>query len=185
MYQEVQSNMTMNKQHNAFTLIELLLTIAIIALLSSIILTSVQDARMRARDTQRASDVKSIQNALELYRAYNRIYPTTSGASAPNNTWATSNDSSWTTLGTALAPYLRKMPTDPSQSSSGWAGTNATTYAYSITTHQGGCDRQWYVITYRPEKWNANTQSPGVTDCNGTNINYTSIGVVTTGLGTK
>src|SRR5665648_71072 len=50
-----------------FTLIELLVVIAIIGLLSSVVLASLNTARMKSRDARRLSDIHQIQIALELY----------------------------------------------------------------------------------------------------------------------
>ena len=54
-------------------MIELLVVIAIIAVLASIVLVSLNTARVKGRDARRLADIKSIQNALELY------YDSTSG----------------------------------------------------------------------------------------------------------
>lgn len=50
-----------------FTLIELLVVIAIIGLLSSVVLASLNTARMKSRDAKRLSDMHQMQIALELY----------------------------------------------------------------------------------------------------------------------
>lgn len=52
----------------SFTLIELLVVIAIIGSLSAILLPNFMGARERARDSQRKSDLKQIQKALEMYK---------------------------------------------------------------------------------------------------------------------
>jgi prepilin-type N-terminal cleavage/methylation domain-containing protein len=52
---------------NGFTLIELLVVISIISLLSSVVLTSVNGARAKARDARRIADLKEMQKALEFY----------------------------------------------------------------------------------------------------------------------
>lgn len=56
------------KNYNrAFTLIELLVVIAIIGILSSVILASLNSARVRSMDARRKSDLIQIRTALELY----------------------------------------------------------------------------------------------------------------------
>ncbi len=58
----------MKKQTNqAFTLIELLVVIAIIGLLASIVLASINTARIKARDARRKSDLQQLVKALALY----------------------------------------------------------------------------------------------------------------------
>ena len=49
-----------------FTLIELLVVIAIIGILSSVVLTSLNSARAKGRDSRRASDLKQIANSVAL-----------------------------------------------------------------------------------------------------------------------
>lgn len=61
-----------------FTLIELMMVIAIIGLLASITLTSVATVRNKARDTRRVTDVKQLAGAVELYRLANGTYPVAS-----------------------------------------------------------------------------------------------------------
>ncbi|PIP15138.1 hypothetical protein COY88_03520 [Candidatus Roizmanbacteria bacterium CG_4_10_14_0_8_um_filter_35_28] len=51
-----------------FTLIELLVVIAIIGMLSALLLPNYMAARERARDSQRKSDLRQIQKALEMYK---------------------------------------------------------------------------------------------------------------------
>lgn len=50
-----------------FTLIELLVVISIIGLLSSVVLSSLNSARIKARDVARMGALDQIQNALYLY----------------------------------------------------------------------------------------------------------------------
>ena len=70
----------MKSARAGFTLIELLVVISIIALLSSVVLSSLNTARSKSRDARRMADVKSIQAAVELYRNDNSSFPTTNGA---------------------------------------------------------------------------------------------------------
>ena len=64
-----------NKKSAGFTLIELLVVIAIIGILASITIVSVNDRRARARDDRRVADMKTISDALGLYRVSQSTYP--------------------------------------------------------------------------------------------------------------
>ena len=63
------------KSGAGFTLIELLVVIAIIALLSSVALIAFISARQKSRDAKRLSDMTQMSNAMELYFATNKGYP--------------------------------------------------------------------------------------------------------------
>jgi type II secretion system protein G len=92
-----------------FTLIELLIVIAIIGILASVVLSSLNSARLKARDAQRLLDLRQIRLALAMYYDDNGHYPDSS--SGPG--WATSFDATWDFLGTALSPYIKTLPVDP------------------------------------------------------------------------
>ncbi|MDP3975103.1 MAG: type II secretion system protein [Candidatus Jorgensenbacteria bacterium] len=66
----------MMRRTAGFTLIEMLVVVAIIGLLSSIILVGLGDVRKDARDTRRVADIRQLQNALEIYYSTNQSYPT-------------------------------------------------------------------------------------------------------------
>ena len=64
------------KNKNGFTLLELLIVIAIIGILTALATVSYSSAQKKARDAQRKSDLKAIQNAMEQYYADNNgSYP--------------------------------------------------------------------------------------------------------------
>ena len=67
----------MKNNKSGFTLIELLVVIAIIGLLSTLSILALNQARARARDAKRISDVRQIQTALELYYNDKGDYPGT------------------------------------------------------------------------------------------------------------
>jgi prepilin-type N-terminal cleavage/methylation domain-containing protein len=58
-----------------FTLIELLIIIAIIGILATVVIISLSEARARARDGRRLTDLDQIQKALEQYKDANGSYP--------------------------------------------------------------------------------------------------------------
>ena len=55
-----------NKRHYGFTLIELLVVIAIIGLLASVIWVYLASPKAKGRDTERMSEVKEINTAMEM-----------------------------------------------------------------------------------------------------------------------
>ena len=58
-----------------FTLVELLIAIAIIGILSTVATVSLTKARRHARDTKRASDIQQMRNALLIYSNQKAGYP--------------------------------------------------------------------------------------------------------------
>ena len=63
------------KKSGGFTLVELLVVIAVIGLLSSVVLASLTVARRKSRDARRVSDMKQMQIAFEFYFDAFRTYP--------------------------------------------------------------------------------------------------------------
>ena len=89
-----------------FTLIELLVVISIIALLSTVIMTAVEDNRIKAKDRALAASAIQLRNALELYKTDNGFYPVISVSTKNAMCTYTSCDSEAQILKNKLAPYL-------------------------------------------------------------------------------
>jgi type II secretion system protein G len=113
------------KALRAFTLIELIVVIAIIGLLSSIVMASLADTRKEALDKRRMEDLRQVKNALELYYTDHRVYP--SETDGNNGNIATN-----ATLRAALAPYIKTLPADPR------GAGDATYYYYYDGAHTCG-----------------------------------------------
>lgn len=114
----------MSKNNKGFTLIEVLIVIAIIALLASIVLVGLGSFRSRGRDTRRIADLRSTQNALELYYTKFSQYP-------PDGSWQElENNLREATIG------VTKISKDPLPGRSGY-----DEYGYDTST-----DRQSYVL---------------------------------------
>ena len=90
-------------KRNGFTLVELLVAVAVIGVLSGIVIAALNPASFfaRGRDGRRLSDLTTIQAALEQYYAQNGSYP----ASIPDagEPWAS-----------GTITYLKSVPGDPS-----------------------------------------------------------------------
>lgn len=87
-----------------FTLIELLVVISIIGILSSVVVTSLAEARTKARDAKRVAEIQQVRTALEMY--YN-------GAGSYPQVGAEGNTVALSSLQTALAPFIPVLPADP------------------------------------------------------------------------
>ena len=90
------------RSEKGFTLIELLVVIAIIGMLSSVVLSSLNNARKKARDARRLGDLKQLQAALELYYSDNTAYPE-----------STTQASVVTALDDLAPAYIASVPNDP------------------------------------------------------------------------
>jgi prepilin-type N-terminal cleavage/methylation domain-containing protein len=167
-------------KNKGFTLVELMVVISIVALLSAVVLSSINTARSKGRDAQRKLMAKQIQNALELYKLDNNgSYPLSSGSVActnnPQGSWMSSVDSDcWAVLGAALSPYLKTMPEDPLQSTAAATAPDngphtSPFYGFSYFSANGGvgwcAPGTFYILIYRAEN---STFSPGVNNCTGT-----------------
>lgn len=100
-----------------FTLIEMLITIALIALLSAIALFGLQGVREQGRDAKRKSDLESIRSGLETYRADCNLYPSRGTGAGQLN--ITTPPATLTGSGNPAATcpaanrYIEAVPNDP------------------------------------------------------------------------
>ena len=62
-------------RRNAFTLIELLIVVAIIAILAAIAVPNFLEAQTRSKVSRAQSDLRTIQTGIESYRVDNNAYP--------------------------------------------------------------------------------------------------------------
>lgn len=75
------------KRGAGFTMLELLIVIAIIGILVSMGTVAYSSAQKRARDSKRVSDMKAIQSGLEQYYADNNSYPAAGSNCNPGTTY--------------------------------------------------------------------------------------------------
>ncbi|MFA6050812.1 MAG: type II secretion system protein [Candidatus Paceibacterota bacterium] len=67
--------MLKKSKRNGFTLVELIVVLAMIGFLASITLTGLNNSRQRSRDTIRAGDLKSLSQAAETYFSEEFVFP--------------------------------------------------------------------------------------------------------------
>jgi prepilin-type N-terminal cleavage/methylation domain-containing protein/prepilin-type processing-associated H-X9-DG protein len=97
--------MERNHRTKLFTLIELLIVIAIIAILASMLMPALGKARERGRSISCVSQLKTMANAAQLYSDENRDY-TTSGLRY--NSWA-AKDFWWSVLIKTIKPTAKTL----------------------------------------------------------------------------
>jgi prepilin-type N-terminal cleavage/methylation domain-containing protein len=93
--------MFFKRSQKAFTLVELIVVVAIIALLVGIVMTRLSSAKSKSRDGKRVSDIAQIQLALELYFDRCNVYPV-----------SIANTSSSCGVAT-LSQFIATIPRDP------------------------------------------------------------------------
>lgn len=164
-------------RQRGFTIVELLIVIVVIGVLAGISIVAYNGVTAKARDSQRAQDMKTIAKALEMYYVDNGRYPASGcGSTCPspkkiNSSWATTSDGSWAILESALVPkYISALPRDPRASTA----TNSAidggyNYDYVITgSWCSATSGQLYLLTYQLEGSGRKTDITG--DCPGTQV---------------
>ena len=131
-------NKIMLKIEKGFTLIEVLIVVAIIGILASVVLVGLGPTQRAGRDARRISDLRQTQNALELYFNKCGYYPGTvqanpppCGAYAANNTWGDAvSGMTQALIGSAIG--VSQIPNDPTSGKTYYYGANAVGSSYVV-----------------------------------------------------
>jgi len=127
------------KQENAFTLIELLIVVAIIAVLAAIAVPNFLEAQVRSKISRVKSDLRSIAAAVESYRIDHNKYPPTAmyaGDATADYPEGFRAGRGGATLLTTPVAYITSYPLDPFPDFQGWTATDQQ--------HIGMKDRPYY-----------------------------------------
>ena len=111
------------RKQSAFTLLELLVTLFIIAVIISLSVIVYDMAWSKSRDSKRTSDIIKIQNALEKYHQQEGKYPDSLSFGSPLIGLNTSSP----------VTYMETIPSNPSPRTDGNC-TTSSEYQYSTTS---------------------------------------------------
>ena len=118
---------------SGFTLIELMVVIAIIGVLASTVLANLSSAQASARDAIRLQDMKAIHTALERFYNDHNMYPDPANAGVPTTGQIIGVGNE---IDDALRPYLDPVPIDPRHDAgTGEAPVAGAVYFYSYDPH--------------------------------------------------
>jgi general secretion pathway protein G len=122
----MQKNIHLRHNRRAFTLVEMLLVLVILAVLAAIVIPKFSGRSQQAKETAAKSDISAMEMALDAFEVDTGFYPQgTAGLDALVN--QPNNAQNW------KGPYLKKgVPNDP------WG--NAYVYAYPGRNNASGFD---------------------------------------------
>jgi len=118
--------MKLRKQQSGFTIVELLIVIVVIGILAALVITTYTGIQAKARNSNRQSDVNSVQTHLEAYFAQNGHYPSLTDM----------NDASWVSSNLkGLDPAALQDPQGSSQTLV--SSPAAKSYSYEVANSGG------------------------------------------------
>ena len=131
----------MKRSRSGFTLVELVVVIAVIGILASIVIASYTGVQANNRDTRRKTDMANLVKSLELYYSDYGNYPLATS-------WYSSDNANWSTFSGMLD--ISKSPIDPRNTGSPTTAGNYG-YAYYSGASCGKQPGQWFILVYRFE----------------------------------
>lgn len=137
----------MLNNRKGFTLVELLVVVAIIGLLSTLAVVALGNARQKARDARRVSDIKQIQTGLELYFSDNNSYPIVAAATVLGSTGQTLSSGAGFSTTASGTTYMARVPGNPSPGGTDYSYTSNNNDGTACTT--GSCPS--YRLTFTLE----------------------------------
>ncbi len=143
----------------AFTLIELLIVVAIIGILAAIAVPNFLNAQVRAKVARCVSDMKSLSTALEMYKLDNNDYPSSSMARVPGSgDYYHPNEIRFYRMTTPVA-YISSVPHDPFATYMNQADYAQWGWAYDYVNnfngnHDGGWGHVWRINSWGPDNEN-------------------------------
>lgn len=163
-------------KNKGFTLVELLVVMAILGILVTLVAGGFRTAQMRGRDSKRKSDLKEIANALEVFYSDHNKYPDANDGNGQIQACpyvsGEDNDCIWgaSEFTDGATVYFKTLPTDP---------VSTQNYVYRSQNIVGISENQGYQLFAKlenPEDQNCLggdcANSPVTHSCGGHTCNF-------------
>lgn len=145
--------MSKKKKDRAFTLIELLIVVAIIGILAAIAVPNFLNAQIRAKLARSVSDMKTLETALEMYRLDENDYPPCNKARvAGSGDNFHPNEIRFYRLTTPVA-FLSSVPEDPFANTSNMSDFQKWGWAYDYVNNYDGSTNSGWGHRWRINSW--------------------------------
>lgn len=147
---------SLKKRNHGFTIVELLIVIVVIGILALLVITTYSGIQAKARNSQRQTDIASIQTQLEAFFSQSGYYPSL----------ADINDADWRDDNMrSLEDESLTDPSSPNASRTLVGAPAARSYSYQVTNSTGGscesddttCVRYTLTATYEGTVNNSTT----------------------------
>ncbi|MBI2050606.1 MAG: prepilin-type N-terminal cleavage/methylation domain-containing protein [Parcubacteria group bacterium] len=160
--------MKYKQNHAGFTLIELLVVISIIGILSTLAVVSLNNARVKARDAKRVSDIKQLQTALELYASDKNGYPAASDLTLGAGAGASLSRDGGFAATVSGTTYMGKVPSNTTPGGADYKYNSFTSSAASTACGTAPCP--WFQLSFTLEETTGSLSAGAhVADPNGIN----------------
>ncbi|OJI07838.1 hypothetical protein BK004_00105 [bacterium CG10_46_32] len=141
--------MKYKQKNTGFTLIELLVVISIIGILSTLAVVSLNNARVKARDAKRVSDIKQLQTALELYGSDANGYPAGSDLTLGIGGGVVLSKSGFEATASGTI-YMGKVPANPTPGGIDYKYSSFTSSTTGTACGTAPCP--WYQVLFSLEE---------------------------------